>query len=195
MKEKALSLQKIDGMNSFEQHRLKAMVLHILNVTGGIDFYHVFKILYFAEREHLAKWGHRMIADDFCALDYGPVPSQLYNAIKVLDNPNSNLASELQVSMKFAGADAPNVMIAKEPADMDYISASEKEALDKSIMENASLTFKQLKEKSHDIAWQEAFSRKRSSKLSLVKMAEAVHADTATLEYIKEQMELEDILA
>ena len=164
-------------MNAYEQHRLKTMVLYILNVTGGIDFYHVFKILYFAEREHLAKWGHRMIADDFCALDYGPVPSQLYNAIKVLDNPNSNLASELQGAMKFAGADAPNVMIAKEPA------------------ENASLTFKQLKEKSHDIAWLEAFSRKRSSKLSLVKMAEAVHADAATLEYIKEQMELEDILA
>lgn len=181
-------------MNSLEQHRLKAMVLYILNITGGIDFYHVFKILYFAEREHLAKWGHRMIADDFCALDYGPVPSQLYDAIKMLDKPDSNLASTLHVSMEFAGADAPNVMIAKESADMEYISASEKEVLDKSIKENACLSFSQLKEKSHDIAWQDAFSRKRSAKLSLVKMAEAVHADVATLEYIKEQIELEEIL-
>ena len=192
---KKILLQKMNGMNAYEQHRLKTMVLYILNVTGGIDFYHVFKILYFAEREHLAKWGHRMVDDDFCALDYGPVPSQLYDAIKVLDKPDSNFASELHVSMGFAGADAPNVMIAKEAPDMDYISASEKEALDNSIKENASLTFKQLKEKSHDIAWQEAFSRKRSAKLSLLKMAEAVHADEATLEYIKEQMELEDVLA
>ena len=124
-------------MNSFEQNRMKAMVLYILNVTGGIDFYHIFKILYFAEREHLAKWGHRMIPDDFCALDYGPVPSQLYNAIKVLDNPDTKLASQLHVSMTFAGADAPNVIIAKESADMEYISLSEKESLDKSIKENA----------------------------------------------------------
>ena len=182
-------------MNSFEQNRMKAMVLYILNVTGGIDFYHIFKILYFAEREHLAKWGHRMIPDDFCALDYGPVPSQLYNAIKVLDNPDTKLASQLHVSMTFAGADAPNVIIAKESADMEYISLSEKESLDKSIKENAALTFSQLKDKSHDIAWQEAFSIKRSAKLSLVKMAEAAHADKATMEYIKEQLELEDILA
>lgn len=182
-------------MNNFEQNKLKAMVLYILNVTGGIDFYHIFKILYFAEREHLAQWGHRMIADDFCALDYGPVPSQLYNAIKTMDKPDSQFASTLHSAMDFAGADAPNVIIAKETTDMEYISTSEKNALDKSIKENASLTFSQLKEKSHDIAWQEAFSRKRSAKLSLVKMAEAVHADKATLEYIKEQIELENILA
>ena len=56
-------------------------------------------------------------------------------------------------------------------------------------------TSKQMKEKSHDIAWQEVCLRKRSAKLSLLKMAEAVHADEATLEYIKEQMELEDVLA
>lgn len=182
-------------MNIFEQRKLKETVLYLLNATGGLDYYRVFKLLYFAEREHLAKWGHKMIADDFCALDYGPVPTQLYDAIKVLNMEKTNLASILHQDIVFAGEDAPYVLIPKRLADMDYISDSEKEMLDKSINENASLTFEELLKKSHDIAWKEAHDRKKSGKISIVKMAEAVCADEKTIEYINEQLELEEALS
>ena len=87
-------------MNGFEQRKLNEIILYLLNVTGGMDYYHIFKILYFAEREHLAKWGHRMIADDFCALEYGPVPTHLYDAIKVLDSKGTALAEILYEDMR-----------------------------------------------------------------------------------------------
>ena len=48
-------------MAKFEERMLVEMVLYILNKTGGTDFYHVFKILYFAEVKHLAKWGRSII--------------------------------------------------------------------------------------------------------------------------------------
>lgn len=182
-------------MNIFEQRKLKEIVLYLLNATGGLDYYRVFKLLYFAEREHLAKWGHKMIADDFCALDYGPVPTQLYDAIKVLNVEKTNLASILHQDIVFAGEDAPYVLIPKRSADMDYISDSEKEMLDKSINENASLTFEELLKKSHDIAWKDAHDRKKSGKISIVKMAEAVGADEKTIGYIIEQLELEEALS
>ena len=52
-------------MDNYEQQKIVEVVLYILNKTGGIDFYHLFKILYFAERDHLAKWGDKIISDDF----------------------------------------------------------------------------------------------------------------------------------
>ncbi len=42
-------------MTDYDSKKLTELVLYILCKTGGIDFYHVFKILYFAEMSHLAK--------------------------------------------------------------------------------------------------------------------------------------------
>lgn len=182
-------------MSEFEQRKLKEMVLYLLNATGGLDYYRVFKLLYFAERDHLARWGHKMIGDDFCALDYGPVPTQLYDAIKGLNAEKTNLASVLHQDIVFASEDARYVLMPKRVADMGYISESEKEMLDKSINENASLSFEDLLKKSHDIAWKDAYDKKKSGKISIVKMAEAVFADEKTIEYIIEQLELEEALS
>ena len=48
-------------MTNFESKKLTELVLYILGKTGGVDFYHAFKILYFAEMKHLAKWGSSMV--------------------------------------------------------------------------------------------------------------------------------------
>lgn len=44
-------------MTSFDSKKLTELILYILEKTGGVDFYHAFKILYFAEMKHLSKWG------------------------------------------------------------------------------------------------------------------------------------------
>lgn len=69
-------------MTSFDKQRIIEVVLYILNKTGGIDYYHLFKILYFANQRSLVEWGQLMITDKFCALPHGPVPTELYNTIK-----------------------------------------------------------------------------------------------------------------
>ena len=109
-------------MNKFEQQKIIEVVLYILNKTGGIDFYHVFKIIYFAEMKHLAKWGHRILSDDLCALDYGPVPTMLYDAVKRKNAKDTSFALLLKNNTKFAGNDAPNVLLPESPANMNYIS-------------------------------------------------------------------------
>ena len=119
-------------MTSSEQKDLREMVVYILNQTKGLDLYHIFKVLYFAEMEHLAKWGVRMIEEDFEAWQYGPVLSGLYKAIKHLDNPSSEFAILLSEAIKFTGTDA-DYFLAKRPADMLRISRACKEALDNAI--------------------------------------------------------------
>ncbi len=182
-------------MTTRNSKKLTELVLYVLGKTGGIDFYHTFKILYFAEMKHLAKWGNSFVPDEFCALKYGPVPTKLYDAIKELGHPGMILSRQLAEVIHFAGEDAPNVLLPKREANMRYISRSEAEALDIAIEENKSLTFSQLKQKSHDMAWEEAHRRINGNNvISPISMAKVLGADDAMLEYIEEQKLIEEAL-
>ena len=182
-------------MTNYDSKKLTELVLFILGKTGGVDFYHAFKILYFAEMKHLAKWGSGIVPDEFCALKYGPVPTQLYDAVKELDRPRMTLSEELSEVIQFAGEDAPNVLLPKREANLKFLSKSEIEALEQSLEENKSLTFGQLMRKSHDEAWDEANRRVNGTNIiSPISMAKVLHADNAMLEYIEEQMRISSVL-
>lgn len=182
-------------MTNYDSKKLTELVLFILGKTGGVDFYHAFKILYFAEMKHLAKWGSGIVPDEFCALKYGPVPTQLYDAVKELDRPRMTFSEELSEVIQFAGEDAPNVLLPKREANLKFLSKSEIEALEQSIEENKSLTFGQLMRKSHDEAWDEANRRVNGTNIiSPISMAKVLHADNAMLEYIEEQMRISSVL-
>jgi uncharacterized phage-associated protein len=182
-------------MTNFDSKKLTELVLYILCKTGGVDFYHVFKILYFAEMKHLAKWGSGIVPDEFCALKYGPVPTHLYDAVKELGQSRMKLSEELSEVIQFAGEDAPNVLIPKRDANVNFLSKSEIDALDQSIMEHGAMTFGQLMKKSHDAAWDEAHRRVHGTNvISPISMAKVMNADEAMLEYIEEQMQIEAAL-
>lgn len=170
-------------------------VLYILCKTGGTDFYHVFKILYFADMTHLAKWGCGIVPDEFRALKYGPVPTRLYDAVKELARPRMKLAEELSEVAQFAGEDAPNVLLPRREVNMALFSKSEIDALDQSVREHESMTFGQLMSKSHDSAWDEAYRNVNGNNvISPVSMARVMNADDAMLEYIREQMQIDAAL-
>ena len=182
-------------MTNFESKKLTELVLYILGKTGGVDFYHAFKILYFAEMKHLAKWGSSMVPDEFCALKYGPVPTRLYDAVKEIGQPRIALAAELAQVIQYAGEDAPKVLLPKRVSDLRFLSKSEIEALDSAIEENETLSFGQLMRKSHDRAWDEANRRVNGSNIiSPISMAKVLNADDAMIEYIEEQMQIESAL-
>lgn len=182
-------------MTDFDSKKLTELVLYILNKTGGIDFYHTFKILYFAEMKHLAQWGCSIVPDEFRALKYGPVPSHLYDAVKDLNNPHITLAKELAQAVRYAGEDAPNVLLPKRNVNLEYLSKSEIDVLDKSISENESLTFGQLMNKSHDGAWEEANKHTNGTNvISPIAMARVLHAEEPMIEYITNQMNIDSAL-
>lgn len=182
-------------MTNFDSKKLTELVLYILCKTGGVDIYHVFKILYFAEMKHLAKWGSGIVPDEFCALKYGPVPTHLYDAVKDLGHSRMKLSEELSKVVQFAGEDAPNVLLPKRDANVSFLSKSEIDALDQSITEHESMPFGQLMDKSHDAAWDEANRRVYGTNvISPISMAKVMNADEAMLEYIEEQMQIEAAL-
>lgn len=54
------------------------------------------------------------------------------------------------------------------------------------------LLFGQLKQKSHDKAWYEAYHKENGTNvISPITMLEVMNADESVIEYVKEQLELE----
>lgn len=78
-------------MNKYDWNKIIEVVLYILNKTGGIDYYHVFKILYFAEKEHLQKWGNSITSDENVALPYGPKLSNLNSNQTIIDDISNHI--------------------------------------------------------------------------------------------------------
>lgn len=182
-------------MERYDKERLVEIVLYVLNKTGELYYYTLLKNIYFAELKHLAKWGQRITADEVCAMPYGPVLSHLLDAIKG-DSHEPELSRMLKSAFKFASEDASNIMLPLRQANEDYLSESEKEALDASIQENASLSFEQLKNKSHDKIWLKNYREGKGKKvIAMMDLAVSAHASDAMKEYIKENLEIERALA
>lgn len=188
---------KYNCMNSFDKQRLTEIVLYILNKTNGLDYYHVFKVIYFANVAHLAKYGFRMTTDDFCALPDGPVPSILYDCIKDDVHCDKELEAMIENSVEKGNDDAYYMLTAKRPANMDYLSKVDVEEIDKSIAENAYLPYGELRSKSHGAEWHRAyFNTKQGRKImDVVGMAKDGMASDEMLEYIKENLAIEEALS
>lgn len=170
--------------------KLKAVALYVINRCGRIDFFHLFKIIYFADREHYATYGRRIVQDTFCAMKDGPVPSNLYNATKDANGtePLSD-THPLKVISKALEVSDPTyyyIFSASEVADLDELSQSDIRCLNKSIDENLTLQYDDLSEKSHKEAWNEAIKRGKNSEIDPILMAHEAGASEATLELIRE---------
>lgn len=175
---------------NFDILKAKSAVLYIAKHLHTADFHKVFKILYFAERDHLATYGRPIVGDRYIAMRNGPVPSTIYDIFKFARNEMQccnaydELLNAIEVEAGF------NLKINQEP-DLDELSISEIKCLDNSIKENHSLSFDKLKEKSHDIAWQKA---NRNDEMDIIIVAQAGGANEEMMKYIIENKENNNII-
>lgn len=103
--------------------------------------------------------GLRIVNDRFAALQYGPVPADLYNAIKGSTFSDPELATLFNDAVETVGNEAPGILMARRAPDMDFLASAAIPYLDKSIEENKNQTFQELLAKSHDSAWKKAWER------------------------------------
>lgn len=179
--------------------KLKAITLYIVGKCGVIDIFHILKILYFADRTHYAEWGTRLSGDTFCAMDNGPVASHLYNALKAVTGkeplPAESPLKAISDALYQADPMFEYYVSAREKADMDELSASDIACLDKSIADNRGKGFGALSRESHDLAWKDAYAKKRNSEMDPLLIAEAGGASKDTLEFIRENADFDRMIA
>ncbi len=184
-------------MTNFDKQKLTEIVLYILNKTKGLDYYHIFKVIYFANIAHLAKYGFRMTTDEFCALPDGPVPSVLYDCVKEDGHCDKELGAMIGEAIAKGNDDAYYMLTAKREADMEYLSKADIEEIDKSIKDNACLPYGDLREKSHGEEWRRAFYNTKQGRriMDVIGMAKDAMASDDMLEYIKDNLAIEAALS
>jgi len=67
-------------VNKFDGHKAIEVLLYI--VSRRKDMYSALKILFYADKMHLEKYGRLISGDNYAALEWGPVPSKTYDIIK-----------------------------------------------------------------------------------------------------------------
>lgn len=151
-------------------------MLYILNRAGqDLDFHKIFKIMYFAEQKHLAKYGRMITEDSYIKMPNGPVPSYAYTVFQSL-RANKEMF-DYDSLFKIKGR---YMVEGIGSFDSDELSETDIECLDESYEENAYLTFDELTEKSHDAPWHKAFDS-----INIYQMAKEGGATDEMIQYIK----------
>ncbi len=168
--------------------RILAPALYILNKTGNkLNKQKLFKILYFADKEHIAKYGRTFSGEPYIAMSNGPVPSRLYDYIKIVEGKYKfpipdDFIEEVNV---YLGVEDPYWVLSRKNVDMDFLSRSAIKSLDHSIATYKNKSFGELSELSHDNAWKAA---NQNTEISIIEIAKDAGANEEMLSYIKETL-------
>ena len=177
--------------------KIRAVVLYIMqSFTQGVDYIKLFKILYFAQQDHLVKYGKVIVEDSFIALKHGPVPAYTYKALQIaegkpLDGNFDEFLSDIEVRDK-------KVYTSAVP-DMDYISGANKRCLDAAIAKYKDTDPYDLSDLSHDSAWEEAMTRiqddPQKNFITIIDIARAGKATEDMVDYIREKQIVKNALS
>lgn len=128
--------------------KLIEIITWIAKMKPGIDIYHLVKVLFYADKKHINRYGRPITGDTYYRLDYGPVPTAASNIIKEdlwLSPKNlSNVKSALIIDKK----NNFKLTAAREP-DMSYFSKSDQRMLEESLREYGDLSFDELYKTTH----------------------------------------------
>lgn len=171
------------------QHGITLMAYIVDQLGGEGDFLRIFKILYFADRQHLATYGRTVSNDKYIAMKNGPVPSLVYDLAKYLRGDGFLISQEIPMSRYFDLLGKSTLRL-KETPDYDLLSESDQEAIERAIQENKFLDFNSLSNKSHDTAWQNA---NFNDDMDLFEIARAGGANDDMIDYIWESIEIQKI--
>lgn len=169
----------ISALDETKIHAIIFVANKLIEKDIKADIYKVLKIIYFAEKEHLKILGRPICDDIFLAMKDGPVPSKMYDIIK---SSRGDGIYSIEGLEKYFYIAPPFYIMPNITADINKLSQSNIEALEKSINENMNLSFSELKTKSHDEAYNN--SDERDNVINYKSMAKAAGAEEEMLNYI-----------
>ncbi len=177
--------------------KIKSVILYIIqSFEDGVDYIKLFKILYFAQRSHLAKYGKVIVDDSFRALKHGPVPTYTYKGLQIAEG--KPLLGDFREFLANIEVKDKKVYATSVP-NMDYISGAERRSLDASIENYKDIDPYDLSVLSHDSAWQQAVERMQDDPqknfITIIDIARAGNASEEMVDYIREKQILKNALS
>ena len=179
---------------------LKAVVLYIIQNSppDRRDVYGIVKTAFYAQQIQFAKSGVPLYKDDICALPFGPVPSDIYDILKIARGDQNEIDYHKNDGLRDVassiGFDAERFTPKEEP-DMDYLSPSDIEAIDLAIKKVAEMSFDEIMKDTHSQEWDRVYNSKKGKKvMDNLNIAREGNASPEMLEYLKEYYALERAL-
>ena len=171
--------------SNFNERKALNAVLYITSKLKRKDFHKIFKVLYFADRNHISEYGRSITGDIYIAMDDGPVPSKLYDIFKSVRGDgyfkdNGHFSKIFQV----INWDLVNPL---QSPNLKSLSKTDIKHLDNTIELYGDLSWDEVREKSHDYAWR---STAINNPISLENLIRETGNDNEYLDYLKEQSQL-----
>lgn len=138
---------------NFDPKKTLEVLLYIAQQSS--DMYNVLKVLYFADKDHLEKYGRLISGEDYVAMEKGPVPSGAYDIIKSVrgDGYINVVGLDLDESFHMDGY----ILVPHRGPNLELLSESDIECLDAAIEKFGHMGFGKLMEICHeDSAFQAA---------------------------------------
>lgn len=134
-------------MTEFRLNWSKALeaIVWLAHRQPGIDFFHISKVLYFADKAHLLRYGRPVTGDVYIAMAHGPVPSGIYDLLRRDPFLPEELLKDLDAAVEI---DRPHVR-AFRSANEEVLSGSDIEMLNQAWARYAELPFRELSRLSH----------------------------------------------
>lgn len=146
----------------FKMNWAKAVeAIHFLaSIHPGITPYYIAKVFYFADKAHLADWGRPICGDDYVAMQYGPVPSGIYDLVTRNVFLDDDIIAEFDCRVgeenRTLHSKIPFNGVSLSPSDIEYLRNAEKIY--------AHMAFAALRERVHrERAWSDAWEARQGN--------------------------------
>lgn len=149
---------------------LKAVVLYIIQQSSPNrrDVYCIVKTAFYAQQIQFAESGVPLFKDDIYALPFGPVPSDIYNILKIARGDQNEIAFHKNDGLIDVAASIgfdSECFSAKEAPDLDYLSKSDIDAIDQAIKKVSEMSFDEIKNDTHIQEWDRVSHSKKGKKV------------------------------
>lgn len=145
---------------SFSPEVALASVLYVLQQRGSTTVHDLLKACYFADKEHLSRFGWLGIGDRYCAMTFGPVPSTTYDLLKAAGNKRNNAPPKfVKLAREVLDGSAYPTIKSRRSPEMTLLSPALVQCLDAAVKKTNKWTFSRRTSESHDVAWTKARAR------------------------------------
>lgn len=122
----------------------------------GIDFFHIAKVLFYADKLHLERYARPVLGDTYIAMEHGPVPSGVSNLLNKDTFLYPDLLEAISNAVDIKRDGVPNIRAKRDP-DENLFSESDMDCLSEALQQYGKMPFGQLRELTHqELAWIEA---------------------------------------
>jgi uncharacterized phage-associated protein len=167
---------------TFDRDKALEAILYVATNLASPSLHSISKILYLADKRHLQHFGRLICGDRYVAMEYGPVPSAVYNMMKVADGRESIDADWDALIKEALVVRAGRYVKARRKADKTLLAQSEIECIQQTIRKYGKKTFGQLTDITHDDAWK---SVDENQPISLEAIARTLPNSNDLLAYLR----------